>query len=376
MPITKPSRLNIFNQFIKADPANKEIYEKLLDDSNTTGAQTAEAMFLARNDLSRGHTTMEQEKATLAQERAALTAWKSSQEQHIQGLLAQSQSQVSQAQVMAKIAADKLLAAETKAASGEPLYREDFAVDSSLRAFAATAPQHSQPQTQGYSPAIPNNYSNPSGAFTPTPQPQQQPSRNAPEVTPEQFIARIIDEIGDLDGLKYDHQTLYNEPLNTKALIAMARRDNKGLLEVYNETYNPDIKRAEVQKAQFDAQVTAAVDLKLKEFAAQGDPSGRASSLAALGMLKGQDSDRSIALASSGPEWTAARQDPMFAARHGLQSQQQYAQQPSPVDPNIPALPQLPPPPGNFMDKFGDWEADMIAGAMEGRGNDAKYKLM
>lgn len=368
MPITKASRQAIYNQALKANPAAKESLEQLLDDSNPL-AGTFEQMFMARSDHSRAMNELQSLQAQVAQARTANEQWKATQEAHIQNIIRQAQQQTAQAQTMAKVAVEKLTGALTKAQSGETLYPQDLMVDSSLTAFAATAPA-TAPTAPPANPHL-SGFDQPSGAF------QQQPASAASQIDPDQFIAKmtgaVVNELGTLEQLRYQHYELFGAPLDAAYLIQQAQRTGRPVTEIYAETYNPEAKRAEKAQADFDTRVQAAVDEKLKALAANGDPSGQSNSLAALGMLTGANNPhRSVALEASGPEWTAAKLDPSFAARNGMP--------PVPGQPSSPpaggALPPIPSAPKGFMDNMATWEADMMQGALEGRGNNQQFKLV
>lgn len=369
MPITKASRLSIFNQLIKADPQSKEYWEKALDDSSPT-AQTMETMFLNRNDFQREQAKLNQEKAALQAEKQQLNTWKQSQEAHISTILTQAQQQVAQAALMAKTPLEKLQAAKAKADRGEVLTYEDLQVDSSVQAFAQThAPQA---QAQGMNQFAQSNlghFAAPSQAVSNLQAPVQPAQSAQQQMSPEQFAQLLVDEVTQLRKIELDHYKLFGEWMDTPTIVNMARKDGRSLLDVYNETYNPEAKRQEVETALFNAKVEEAAKAKISEILSSQDPSGKSNSLADFGMLTSTNPQSgSPALKYSGPEFTAANMDPLFATTQGMAQQQNLAllQQ----QPQAQSSTATPPPsqqPVEFLGHMNEWLADMRQGVMDGR---------
>lgn len=378
MPISKPSRLNIANRVIAANPAVKDDIMKWLDDSNPA-AQVFETMFMAREDYSQGMNNLQTQQTQVQQQQQLLQQQRANYEQQLT-------QQVQQARAAVGVAVSKVQSIQAKVKSEQDLTDADFALDSGLLSFAAMPQQGQQGQGQGMNiPGLQqqNNLWGQPGAQGPGQgqqgyQPQYQqpvaPQQQQGQVTPDQLIQTIISGFAEVDQIGHEHQQLFGTYLNKKDLVTEATRQGRPVQEVYNEIYNPQLKRQELEAQKFQQTVDAAVQAKVQEMLSGKDPSGQASTLGALGNLFNQAPEDSPAFANMGQDHTAANLDPSFRTNNNIHNAQQQQQQQSQQAP-----PQPPPQPPQQTTSTGRdaWLADFMQGVQTNRvGSEGLQKAM
>lgn len=312
MPITNLKRREIISQ-LQARNAPKEEIEfmtKVLDDNSPT-APHYQSLFMAQKDYTKDKSALAAEKKRVQEDHDRNMQWRQSVEMQFTQALANVQGLV-------KDHINKIESVKKKALTEEGVDVAEITPDARLVAFSnlsgfgggfglghSTGSQPPSQPSQSSNLEGGNNNPSPPIRKDTTTMPQQ---NNQPQNSQPLGLTEIVTGVGSLFSLDKAHRKLFagtdKEDLDMEQLALGALENGLTIPEYYNQLYNPQERKRELDQLSFEAKVNEEVNKRLQAERTKLDPTGKTTGFTEFTSLLDQASGslytQSAALANSG----------------------------------------------------------------------------